>query len=41
MELEGIAKTIKELKDRPPKTLAKKLLFEYNPHEPLWLHRNQ
>ena len=40
-ELEGIAKTIKELKDRPPKTRAKKLLFEYNPDEPLRLHRNQ
>jgi hypothetical protein len=39
--LEGIAKTIKELKDRPPKTRAKKLLFEYNPDEPLQLHRNQ
>ena len=40
-ELEGIAKTIKELKDRPLKTRAKKLLFEYNPDEPLRLHRNQ
>ncbi|MFY9909839.1 MAG: hypothetical protein WAK56_08360 [Candidatus Sulfotelmatobacter sp.] len=40
-DLEGIAKTIKELKDRPPKTRAKKLLFEYNPDEPLRLHRNQ
>lgn len=40
-ELEGIAKTIKELKDRPLKTHAKKLLFEYNPDEPLRLHRNQ
>jgi hypothetical protein len=39
--LEGIAKTIKELKDRPLKTGAKKLLFEYNPDEPLRLHRNQ
>jgi 1,6-anhydro-N-acetylmuramate kinase len=39
--LEGIARTIKELKDRPPKTRAKKLLFEYNPDEPLRLHRNQ
>jgi len=39
--LEGIAKTIKELKDRPLKTRAKKLLFEYNPDEPLRLHRNQ
>lgn len=40
-ELEGIAKTIKELKDQPLKTRAKKLLFEYNPDEPLRLHRNQ
>jgi hypothetical protein len=39
--LEGIAKTIKELKDRPLKTRAKKLLFEYNPDEPLRLHRNR
>ncbi len=39
--LEGIARTIKELKDRPLKTRAKKLLFEYNPDEPLRLHRNQ
>ncbi len=40
-EVEGTAKTIKELKDRPLKTRAKKLLFEYNPDEPLRLHRNQ
>jgi hypothetical protein len=40
-ELEGIAKTIKELKDQPLKTHATKLLFEYNPDEPLRLHRNQ
>ncbi len=40
-ELEGIAKTIKELKDGPLKTRAKKLLFEYNPDEPLRLQRNQ
>jgi hypothetical protein len=40
-ELEGIAKTIKELEDQPLKTHAKKLLFEYNPNEPLRLHRNQ
>jgi hypothetical protein len=40
-ELEGITKAIKELKDRPLKTWAKKLLFEYNPDEPLRLHRNQ
>jgi hypothetical protein len=39
--LEGTAKTIKDLKDRPLKTRAKKLLFEYNPDEPLRLHRNQ
>jgi hypothetical protein len=39
--LEGITKTIKELKDRPLKTRAKKLLFQYNPDEPLRLHRNQ
>jgi hypothetical protein len=39
--LEGIAKTIKELKDRPLKTSAKKLLFEYNPDEPLRLQRSQ
>ena len=39
--LEGIAKTIKALKDRPLKTPTKKLLFEYNPDEPLRLHRNQ
>ena len=39
--LEGIASTIKELKDRPLKTRAKKLLFEYNPDEPLRLQRNQ
>ncbi len=40
-ELEGIAKTIKELKDRPLKTRAKKLLFEYNPDEPLRLHEKK
>jgi hypothetical protein len=39
--LEGIARTIKELKDRPLKTRTTKLLFEYNPDEPLRLHRNQ
>ena len=39
--LEGIARTIKELKDRPLKARAKKLLFEYNPDEPLRLQRNQ
>jgi hypothetical protein len=39
--LEGIARTIKELKGRPPKTGAKKLLFEYNPDEPLRLQHNK
>ena len=39
--LERIARTIKELKDRPLKTRAKKLLFEYNPDEPLRLQRKQ
>ena len=39
--LEGIAKTMKELKDRQLKTHAKKLLFDYNPDEPLRLQRNQ
>ncbi len=39
--LESIAKTIKELKDRTPKTSTKKSLFEYNPDEPLRLQRNQ
>jgi hypothetical protein len=38
---EGIARTIKELKDRPLKTSSKKVLFEYNPDEPLRLQRNQ
>jgi hypothetical protein len=38
---EGIARTIKELKDRPLKTRAKKLLFEYNPDEPLRLQHNK
>jgi len=38
---EGIARLIKELKDRPLKSRAKKLLFEYNPDEPLRLQRNQ
>ncbi len=38
---EGILRTIKDLKDRPLKTPAKKLLFEYNPDEPLRLLRNQ
>jgi hypothetical protein len=39
--LEGIARTIKELKDRPLKTSEKKLLFEYNPDEPLRLQHNK
>jgi hypothetical protein len=39
--LEGIARNIKEVKNRPPQTRKKKLLFEYNPDEPLRLQRNQ
>jgi hypothetical protein len=39
--LEGIARTIKDLKDRPLKTGTTKPLFEYNPDEPLRLQRNQ
>jgi len=39
--LEGIARTIKDLKERPLKTSAKKPLFEYNPDEPLRLQRSQ
>jgi hypothetical protein len=39
--LEGSTRTTKELKDRPPKTDAKKLLFEYNPDEPLRLQHNK
>ena len=39
--LEGITRKIKELKDQPPQTRKKKLLFEYNPDEPLRLQRNQ
>lgn len=35
---ESSARTIKNLKDQPLKTSAKKLLFEYNPEEPLRLH---
>jgi len=38
---EGILSTIKELKDRPLKTPANKLLFEYNPDEPLRLQHNK
>ncbi len=38
---EGIARTIKDLKDQPLKTPAKKLLFEYNPDEPLRLQHNK
>jgi hypothetical protein len=40
-ELEGIARKIKELKDRPLKTPAKKPLFEYNSDEPLRLQHYQ
>ena len=39
--LEDITRKIKELKDQPPQTRKKKLLFEYNPDEPLRLQRNQ
>jgi hypothetical protein len=39
--LEGITRKIKEVKDQPPQTRKKKLLFEYNPDEPLRLQRNQ
>ena len=39
--LEGITRKIKVLKDQPPNTHKKKLLFEYNPDEPLRLQRNQ
>jgi hypothetical protein len=39
--LKGIARAIKELQDRPVKTSTKKVLFEYNPDEPLRLQRNQ
>jgi hypothetical protein len=39
--LTGITRSIKELKDRPLKTSTKKVLFEYNPDEPLRLQRNQ
>jgi hypothetical protein len=39
--LEGIRRKIKEVKDQPPQTCKKKLLFEYNPDEPLRLQRNQ
>ena len=38
---ESIARTLKDLKDRPLKTSTKKPLFEYNPDEPLRLQRNQ
>jgi hypothetical protein len=38
---EGVLRTIKDLKDRPLKTPAKKLLFEYNPDEPLRLQHNK
>ncbi|HEV2395681.1 MAG TPA: hypothetical protein VGS27_01905 [Candidatus Sulfotelmatobacter sp.] len=39
--LEGTTRTIKAVKDQPPKTHKKKVLFEYNPDEPLRLQRNQ
>lgn len=39
--LEGIARKIKAVKDQPPTSHKKKLLFEYNPDEPLRLQRNQ
>jgi len=39
--LEGITRKIKKVKDQPPQTRKKKLLFEYNPDEPLRLQRNQ
>ena len=39
--LDGTARTIKDLKDRPLKTTTKKLLFEYNPDEPLRLQHNK
>ena len=39
--LEGIERTIRTLKDQPLKTHKKKVLFEYNPDEPLRLQRNQ
>jgi hypothetical protein len=39
--LEGITRTIKTVKDQSPKMHKKKVLFEYNPDEPLRLQRNQ
>ena len=39
--LKDITGKIKEVKDQPPQTRKKKLLFEYNPDEPLRLQRNQ
>ena len=39
--LKGIVRSIKELQDHPLKTSTKKVLFEYNPDEPLRLQRNQ
>lgn len=39
--LEGIARTLKAIKDQPPRILKKKVLFEYNSDEPLRLQRNQ
>jgi hypothetical protein len=39
--LKDIRRKIKEVKDQPPQTRKKKLIFEYNPDEPLRLQRNQ
>jgi hypothetical protein len=39
--LEGIERTIKDLKDQSPKIHKKTVIFEYNPDEPLRLQRNQ
>lgn len=39
--LEDITRTIKAVKDQLPTSHKKKLLFEYNPDEPLRLQRNQ
>jgi hypothetical protein len=39
--LEDITRKIKAVKEQPPATRKKNLLFEYNPDEPLRLQRNQ
>jgi hypothetical protein len=39
--LEDVRRNPKVVKDQPPTTRKKKLLFEYNPDEPLRLQRNQ